>query len=544
MRQLLRLMRPDNFEDISAALALYRPGPMGANSHTNYALRKNGLQEIVPIHPELAEPLSEILDLTYGLIVYQEQVQRAAQKLAGYSLGKADMLRKAMGKKNKAVLDKEFVPFRDGMRANGYSDEAIQTLWDILVPFADYAFNKAHTACYGMISYWTAYLKANYPAEYMAALLTSVGDKKDTMALYLAECRNMGIKVLPPDVNESAHAFTPVGRDIRFGLGAVRNVGANVVTSIVKSREEKGKYSSFADFLAKVELVVCNKRTIESLIKAGGFDEMGHTRRDLVANHENAIDAVVGIKRQEANNQFDLFSAFEDVPVSSGVVGLDLVFSEQEWPKKEKLAFERDMLGLYVSDHPLAGAERILKANSEQMVTEILGEDVPDRKPVVLAGLIAGVTRKITKQGASWAIVSLEDMSGSVEVLFFPKSYEVLSAYLIEDTVVKVSGHISRRDGATSVFGADLALLDVSNIVSDGKQPIVLTTGLDRIDEQFIQELRRVLLAHPGDAPVQMRLRKPRGGARLLAFAPDFKVADDVPFRSEIKGLLGAGAIE
>src|SRR3712207_5984114 len=219
MRSLLRLMKPDNFEDISAVLALYRPGPMGANSHTNYALRKNKQQEITPIHPELAEPLEEILGPTYGLIVYQEQVQRAAQKLAGYSLGQADLLRRAMGKKKKEVLEKEFVPFRDGMRANGYSDEAIQKLWDILVPFADYAFNKAHTAGYGLVSYWTGYLKANYPAEYMAALLTSVGDDKDKMAMYLAECRRMGIHVLPPDVNQSSGPFTPVGKDIRFEIG-------------------------------------------------------------------------------------------------------------------------------------------------------------------------------------------------------------------------------------------------------------------------------------------------------------------------------------
>ncbi|MFF0880727.1 DNA polymerase III subunit alpha, partial [Micromonospora aurantiaca (nom. illeg.)] len=221
MRSLLRLMKPDNFEDISAVLALYRPGPMGVDSHTNYALRKNGLQEITPIHPELEEPLREILAPTYGLIVYQEQVQRAAQILAGYTLGQADLLRRAMGKKKKEILDKEFIPFRDGCRERGYSDQAIQAVWDVLVPFAGYAFNKAHSAAYGLVSYWTAYLKAHYPAEYMAALLTSVGDDKDKMALYLSECRRMRIQVLPPDVNTSAGPFTPVGKDIRFGLAAV-----------------------------------------------------------------------------------------------------------------------------------------------------------------------------------------------------------------------------------------------------------------------------------------------------------------------------------
>src|SRR5918997_2033988 len=341
MRSLLRLMKPDNFEDISAVLALYRPGPMGANSHTNYALRKNGLQEITPIHPELAEPLEEILGPTHGLIVYQEQVQRAAQKLAGYSLGQADLLRRAMGKKKKEVLDKEFVPFRDGMRANGYSDEAIQKLWDILVPFADYAFNKAHTAGYGLVSYWTGYLKANYPAEYMAALLTSVGDDKDKMAMYLAECRRMGIQVLPPDVNQSAGPFTPVGRDIRFGLAAVRNVGHNVVEAIVRCRKDKGDYVDFYDFLSKVDAVACNKKTVESLIKAGAFDSMGHSRKGLLAVHAEAIDAYADVKRNEAAGQFDLFGAFGDMGGggSSATVAMPAI-GDGEWDKRDKLAFE------------------------------------------------------------------------------------------------------------------------------------------------------------------------------------------------------------
>ena len=239
MRSLLKMMRPDNFEDISAVIALYRPGPMGANSHTNYALRKTGLQDVTPIHPELAEPLADILGGTYGLIVYQEQVMAIAQKLAGYSLGQADILRRAMGKKKKSELDKQFAGFKQGMNDNGYSDAAVKTLWDILLPFSDYAFNKAHSAAYGVVSYWTAYLKAHYPAEYMAALLTSVGDDKDKLALYLNECRHIGITVLPPDVNESALNFTPVGKDIRFGMGAIRNVGANAVAGMVEARTER-----------------------------------------------------------------------------------------------------------------------------------------------------------------------------------------------------------------------------------------------------------------------------------------------------------------
>ena len=312
MRSLLRLMRPDSFEDISAVLALYRPGPMGVDSHTNYALRKNGKQEINPVHRELAEPLAEILEPTYGLIVYQEQILAVAQKVAGYTLGQADLLRKAMGKKKKEILDAEYGPFSQGMSANGYSAAAIKALWDTLVPFSDYAFNKAHTAAYGLISYWTAYLKQHYAPEYMAALLTSVRDDKDKSGIYLNECRRMKIQVLPPDVNESSANFTPVGNDIRFGLTAIRNVGHNVVDGIVAARAEKGRYLDFNDFLEKVDALVCNKRVVESLIKAGAFDDMKHRRQALVAIHEEAVDQYVDVKRNEAIGQDSLFDDIDD----------------------------------------------------------------------------------------------------------------------------------------------------------------------------------------------------------------------------------------
>ncbi|MFZ0874095.1 MAG: DNA polymerase III subunit alpha, partial [Pseudonocardiaceae bacterium] len=268
MRSLLRALAPTHFGDIAAVLALYRPGPMAANAHLHYAERSNSRQAIAPIHPELKEALEPILGETYHLLVYQEQVMAIAQQLAGYSLGGADLLRRAMGKKKKEIIEKEFERFRAGMMGKGFSPQATQTLWDVMLPFAGYAFNKSHTAGYGLVSYWTAYLKANYPTEFMAAQLTSIGDNKDKSAIYLAECRRMGIKVLPPDVNDSGLRFAAVGSDVRFGLGAVRNVGANVVASIIRTRETKGRFTSFTDFLDKVELVCCNKRTIESLIKA------------------------------------------------------------------------------------------------------------------------------------------------------------------------------------------------------------------------------------------------------------------------------------
>ena len=544
MRSLLRLMKPDNFEDISAVLALYRPGPMGANSHTNYALRKNGLQDIVPIHRELEEPLAEILGPTYGLIVYQEQVQRAAQKLAGYSLGQADLLRRAMGKKKKEVLDKEFVPFRDGMRANGYSDEAIKTLWDILVPFADYAFNKAHTAGYGLVSYWTAYLKANYPAEYMAALLTSVGDDKDKMALYLSECRRMGIAVLPPDVNESAGPFTPVGNDIRFGLAAVRNVGTNVVDAIVRCRAA-APYRDFHDFLGKVDAIACNKKTVESLIKAGAFDSMGHPRKGLFAVHAEAIEAYVDVKRNEAIGQFDLFGdAFGDGGGLGGglggAVGLTAAIPDVEWSKRELLGFEREMLGLYVSDHPLAGLEGLLAKAADTPISALSEEGaVADGTVVTLAGMLTGVQRRITKQGKPWASAALEDLGGGVETLFFPNTYELVGSHLADDAIVIVKGRVDRRDDTPRLMALDLSLPDVS--LAEENRPLVLALPANRCTPPLVERLKEILVSHPGNAEVHVRLTH---GTRvtLLRLGP-YTVDPTTALKGDLKALLGPGTL-
>jgi DNA polymerase III subunit alpha len=541
MRSLLRLMKPDNFEDISAVLALYRPGPMGADSHTNYALRKNKLQEIIPIHPELEKPLEEILGPTYGLIVYQEQVQRAAQKLAGYSLGQADLLRRAMGKKKKEVLDKEFVPFSDGMKANGYSAAAIKAIWDILVPFADYAFNKAHTAGYGLVSYWTGYLKANFPAEYMAGLLTSVGDDKDKMAMYLADCRRMGIQVLPPDVNQSAGPFTPVGKDIRFGLAAVRNVGNNVVDAIARCRQEKGEYRDFYEFLSKVDAVACNKKTVESLIKAGAFDSMGHSRKALLAVHAEAIDAYADVKRNEAAGQFDLFGAFggdADQPVGTAVAMPPI--SDGEWDKRDKLAFEREMLGLYVSDHPLAGLEQLL-ANAADTTIAALNEEgsVPDGQIVTLAGILTGVQRRITKQGRAWASATLEDLAGGVEALFFPNTYEVIGQYIAEDAIVVVKGRIDRRDDTPRIMAMDMSLPDVTH--NPDSKPVTLTMPITRCTPPLVSELKEILTSHPGDTEVHVHLQN--GSRTTVMRLGGVRVAPTPALRADLKMILGPSAV-
>jgi DNA polymerase III subunit alpha len=534
MRSLLRLMRPDNFEDISAVLALYRPGPMGADSHTNYALRKNGRQEITAIHPELAEPLAEILGTTHGLIVYQEQVMAIAQKVAGYTLGQADLLRRAMGKKKKEILDAEFVPFSEGMAANGYSAAAIRALWDILVPFSDYAFNKAHTAAYGMVSYWTAYLKANYPGEFMAALLTSVADDKDKMAVYLGECRRMGISVLPPDVNESAANFTPVGADIRFGLTAVRNVGHHVVDGIVAAREAHGKAVNFHGFLDTAPLVVCNKRVVESLIKAGAFDSMGHSRRGLMSVYDSAIDSVLELKRNDERGQGSLWDDFDEPdPVLMGSVP-DL----PDWDKRTKLAFEREMLGLYVSDHPLQGLEHILAAERDIGIGELVTEDGPREGMVTIAGMITSVTRKTTKRGDIWAVLTVEDLEASVEVLLFPKAYDMVATVLATDTVVKVKGRVKVDDDTVSINASELTLPDIAEAPSG---PVVISLPAVRCTPVVLDRLQEVLSSHPGTTEVRLRLLKPDG--TLVARLPRHGVTPSPPLMADLKALLGPSCL-
>jgi DNA polymerase III subunit alpha len=541
MRSLLRLMRPDNFEDISAVGALYRPGPMGANSHTNYALRKNGQQEITPIHPELAEPLEEILGQTYGLIVYQEQVMAIAQKVAGYSLGKADLLRRAMGKKKKSVLDAEFVGFEAGMKANGFSAAAIKTLWDILVPFADYAFNKAHSAAYGLISYWTAYLKANYPAEYMAGLLTSVGDDKERRPIYLAECRRMGIKVLPPDVNESSWDFTAVGTDIRFGLASVRNVGHNVVDSIVRAREEKGAFKDFADFMRKIDTVACNKKVIESLAKAGAFDSLGHSRQGIAAVHAQAVDSAMALKRKEAEGQFDLFGSFgadgaDDDPFSGA---LDIVIPTADWSKSERLVYERDMLGLYVSDHPLHGVEHVLTSHADTPIAEINAGGVEDGANVTIAGILTSVSPRTNKQGAPWAIATLEDLESGIEVLFFPKTWAEVSEKIVRDQIIVVKGRISRRDDQPSLFGSEVM---IPELTEGPRGPVLVSMAASRCTPPVVERLREVLGSHPGTTEVQLKLVN---GSRetVLRLDQGLRVRPSTALMGDIKALLGPTSV-
>ena len=542
MQELLKRMKPTGFNDIVASLALYRPGPMGVNAHWDYADRKNGRKPITPIHPELEEPLKDILDETYGLIVYQEQIMNISQKVANYTAGQADGFRKAMGKKKPEVLAKEYETFSAGMFANGYSKEAVDALWGTIEPFASYAFNKSHAAGYALVSYWTAYMKANYTAEYMAALLTSVGDKKDKSAIYLSDCRHLGISVLQPDINQSEENFIAVGDDIRYGLAAVRNVGAEVVESIKKTRKEKGNFTSFSDYLDKIELLACNKRITESLIKAGAFDSLEHPRKGLMLIQEDAVDSVLSTKKAADKGQFDLFAGLGgDGGAENAAFAIEV--PDDEWDRKHKLALEREMLGLYVSGHPLDGFEEAIDAQTDTQLTTILSGDLRNGAEVTIGGLISSVDRRFSKKdGSPWAIVTIEDHHGAqVDVLLFNKVYALVAPQIVEDNIILVKAHVSIRDDRMSLFGDDVKVPELGPGNGAGL-PLRLTMRTDQCTVDTIAKLKQVLVNNPGDSDVYLNLVNGEH-SQLMVLGDHLRVTRSASLMGDLKATLGAGIL-
>lgn len=383
-----------------------------------------------------------------------------AQEVAGYTLGEADLLRRAMGKKKKSELDAQYAKFEAGMRERSYSQDAIQTLWRTLLPFADYAFNKSHSAAYGMISYWTAYLKVHYPAEYMAAILTSVGDSRDALAFHLNTCRRMHLSVLPPDINESRAEFTPADSAIRFGLVAISGVGATLAAVILKVRGERdAPFASFEEFVRALPESTLTKVSAEALIKAGAFDSLGHSRRGLMMIYEGIVSDANAVAKREAFGEMSLFDdGFQpavEVP-------------EGEWPKDDLLAFERQMLGLYVSDHPLSGMEELLEGYRDAEIAELTQAGAAPAGPaagaprkrkqptVTLCGLAVSAERKVSKKGDAWAKVVLEDFTGQMECLVFPKTYAKVQQFVERDSILIVNGTMSYDDGKTELYVDDI----------------------------------------------------------------------------------------
>ncbi len=535
MRALMRSLAPTSFEDVAALVALYRPGPMAANMHNDYADRKNGRKPIAYLHDDLAELLGD----TYGLMIYQESVMRVAQKFAGYSLAEADNLRKACGKKVRELIQAEREKFVAGCDTVGYGASIGTALFDIIEPFADYAFNKSHSYGYGLIAYQTAYLKAHHPVEYLAALLTSVKQNLDKAAVYLNECRQRGIAVLVPDVNVSASDFIAVdrpdgSRDIAFGMSAVRNVGEGLVSLIVAEREAAGSFSDFYDFCDRVDITVLNKRTIESLIKAGGFDSMGYSRKGLLGFYDKIIDDTVVRRRKEAEGQFDLFSAALDEQESGVPAANRYDIPTEDFEKRQRLAFEKEMLGLYVSDHPLMGAEASLRRRVECSITDL--EGIEDGAIRTVGGLVTSLQRKWTRKGDLMATFVLEDLQSAVEVMVFPKTMQNFGHLLEDDAVVIVKARVDSRDDQPKLMATELQRFEP---VTDGNPPVHVNLSPSGLSDELLAALKSLLADHPGESPVFLHL-----GERQVLRLPDaFNVEASTGLLAELRVMLGPGAI-
>jgi len=534
IQSLVRLMQPDSFDDIMALLALFRPGPLGQQMHVEYCERKHGRADVSYLLPELGPILAD----TYGVIVYQEQVMRIAVDLAGYTMGQADSLRKAMGKKQASVMAAQRQSFVDGAVARGLPKARVDELWRHIEKFAEYGFNKSHTCAYGVISYQTAWLKAHYPVEFMAALLTSVKNNKDTKPIYLNECRRQGIPVLPPDVNASNRDFTAVGDEIRFGLSAVRGVGDGVVEAIVTARRTNGAFESFPDFCDKVDATALNKRVVEALAKAGAFASLGHTRRGVLDSFEPIVDAALSRKKAEAAGQFSLFDSGD---VSDPGLDLDNAarsIPDVEFDKSQLLALEQEMLGLYVSDHPLFGVEQALDGLVSHEVADL--RELASGATVSVGGVLTGVQKKFTRKGDTYATATLEDLTGGVDVVFWPSTYQKASPAIVEHEVIVVTGRLEVRDEAISVKVNQVAVPDLSEARGE---PVVVSFGYGQLTTEAVERLRAALTAHRGAAPVAVEVTDANGRRRRMLLGDEYRVVRRPGLFAELKATFGPDAV-
>ena len=516
IRALVRSMVPTIIDDIAAIVALYRPGPMGANMHNDYADFKNGRKTPKIFHPDAQDLLGD----TQGLMIYQESMMRVAQKFAGYSLEEADDLRKACGKKNRADMKKQRASFEQGCVDRGYGQELGETLFDSIENFADYAFGKSHAYGYAFIAYQTAFLKANYPFEYLSCLLTSVKASYDRAAIFLADARASNITVKTPDINSSGVDFVPVvegeTRVISFGLSAIRNVGEVVVSQIVEYRQANGSFTSFYDFVDRAPIATLNKRTVESLIKAGAFDSLGHPRKGLLLVFESIIENTLNRRRERDQGVMSLFDQGAD---SNAGFSEQIEIPNINYEKSEQLKIEREMLGLYVSDHPLRGVEGQLRRKVECSLADL--EEKNDGSYLTLGGVITVVNRKFTRKGDQMAVLTIEDLQGTVEVNIFPKTFASFGHLIEEDTIITVRGRLDRRDDSRISFNAQEIKIVEPMRATDMSLHIELAGR--SLSQDDIINLQELLKDHGGQTPVQLHMP----GGKSLRLAPEFNVDID-----------------
>jgi len=519
MRKILRDLKPGTFGDIVALNALYRPGPLGSGMVEDFVKGKQGKKKVTYLHPVL-EP---ILRDTYGVILYQEQVMQIASRMAGFSMAEADTLRKAMGKKKPELLAGFRSQFIRGAARNGVDETIAAQVFDLMEYFAGYGFNKSHSVAYALVAYQTAYLKANYPVHFMAALLTSVRDNTDKVAAYVEECRRMKIEVLPPDVNESRESFTVVGGKLRFGLAAVKNVGLAAVNDMLRVREEGGPFGSMADFCQRVGTRVVNRRVLESLIKSGAFDSLGHKRAALMGAVDAAIALAGRVQRERQSGQLSLF----DFMAAGPQVELTLP-DVPEYAQETLLNLEKEALGLYISGHPLDDFRDELDQPGLVRVADLADQN---GGPVSLGGMISGIKKKISRRGGLYAVCSLEDLTGSVEVVFHPGVYQECLPLLTEEAVVVVHGRLG-QDDEPKVMADSLAPL-LRNYRAD------LRLTVDNLTVERLAALKLLLVQHPGPRAVYLA-----AGGRVYLAGDNLRVNVTAPLLRELRDFLGEEAVE
>jgi len=528
MKELLVKLKPSCFEDIIAVCALYRPGPLGSGMVDDFIDRKHGRKPVTYDLPQL----QPILKDTYGVIVYQEQVMQIARTLAGYSLGGADLLRRAMGKKDLAEMARQRDTFLTGARENDVDPKKAEAIFDLMAKFAEYGFNKSHSAAYALIAYQTAYLKAHYPVEFMAALLTEDMDSSDKVTKNMAECREMGIDVLPPDINASDLDFTVRDNSIRFGLGAVKNVGVSAVEAILETRSG-GEFRDLFDFCTRVDLRKVNRRVIESLIKCGAFDSAKARRSQMAAALESAMELGQKIQKERASSQVSLFGEAEVVAGNGN--GSGSLPDIPEWREKELLAFEKESLGFYITGHPLDRYASDIRKFSTADTSSLM--DRADRSEVRICGVVASLTEKITKKGDRMAFALLEDQQGSVEVMVFPDVYAKCSAYLKGEEPLLVTGTVEKGEESCKVKAVEITVL--GSLKEIHSRRVSFTLKASEVRREQLQSLKEILARHRGDCPACLQVIIPETCRTIIKLPAACSVRASDELSLEAEGLFG-----
>ena len=523
MTSLIRRVQPDRFEDLVALLALYRPGPLESGMTDDYVERRHGRQKITYPHPSL----SEVLDETYGLPIYQDQIMLMAQKLAGFSLAEADILRKAMGKKKKEIMASMREKFMAGCKENGISEQVAKASFDDMEKFSRYGFNKSHTTAYAFVSYWTAYLKANYPTHFMASLLASVQGDLDKVASYIGQCRRMGIEVLPPDINESEASFTPTSDSrIRFGLAAIKHVGRGAIEAILSVRD--GGFKSFFDMCRRVEGV--DRDTLEALIKAGAFDSMGASRRGLLMHVSQGIEMMQIARHERQSGQQSFFSGPETAVV-------DPIVTEEEFPQSELLEFEKELLGLYISADPLDQYRDVISLYCRPLSSV---SEMREGQSAIIGGRITAMRRIATKKGDQMAFVTMSDGDSEAEVTIFPRVLEGSTAAIDVDKFTALRVSAGRRNGEINLVAEEV--ISLSSLDKKLSLSVNVTISEDEIDPDRLARLKAFLTEHPGDAPLVLRVDS-EGGRFLVRAGEGYRVSPSVEVRRGLEEIVGSGRV-